>query len=153
MAQIGIFVGTVYGNALLVAEEAENILRERGHEVKVYEDASLESFLSYRERDVLVVTSTTGQGDLPDSIAPLYAALREQGGYQPDLHYGLIVLGDSSYEHFCAGGRRFDELLQEIGAKRVGERLEIDAVEHPEPEVISCPWVEQWLSLVEARQA
>ncbi|MEC5317900.1 flavodoxin [Brenneria populi subsp. brevivirga] len=153
MAQIGIFVGTVYGNALLVAEEAENILRERGHEVKVYEDASLESFLSYREHDVLVVTSTTGQGDLPDAIAPLYAALREQGGYQPELRYGLIALGDSSYENFCGGGRRFDALLQEIGAKRIGEILEIDATEHPEPEVISCPWVEQWASLIEASHA
>lgn len=153
MAQIGIFVGTVYGNALLVAEEAENILRERGHEVTIYEDATLESFLSYCEHNILIVTSTTGQGDLPDSIAPLFVALREQGGYQPELRYGLIALGDSSYEHFCGGGRQFDALLQEIGAKRLGETLEIDAVEHPEPEVVSCPWVEQWVSLVEARQA
>ena len=56
MAQIGIFVGTVYGNALLVAEEAENILRDRGHEVKVFEDATLESWLDYCAQTVLVVT-------------------------------------------------------------------------------------------------
>lgn len=31
MAQVGIFVGTVYGNSLLVAEEAENILNAQGH--------------------------------------------------------------------------------------------------------------------------
>ena len=37
MAQVGIFVGTVYGNSLLVAEEAENILQQQGHEVKVFE--------------------------------------------------------------------------------------------------------------------
>ncbi|PWC14934.1 flavodoxin [Brenneria roseae subsp. americana] len=151
MAQIGIFVGTVYGNALLVAEEAENILRERGHEVKVFEDASLEEWFEYRERYVLVVTSTTGQGQLPDSIAPLYVALREKGGYQPDLRYGLIALGDSSYENFCGGGHQFDELLREIGAKRLGDVLNIDAIEHPEPEVLSCPWVEQWAELVEAQ--
>lgn len=30
MAKIGIFVGTVYGNALLVAEEAEPILQQQG---------------------------------------------------------------------------------------------------------------------------
>ncbi|MCL2893488.1 flavodoxin [Brenneria tiliae] len=151
MAQIGIFVGSVYGNAVLVAEEAENILRERGHEVNVFEDASLESWLSYLEHYILVVTSTTGQGQLPDSIAPLYAALREQGGYQPQLRYGLIALGDSSYENFCGGGHQFDALLQEIGAKRIGDVLEIDAIEHPEPEVVSCPWVEQWVESVEAQ--
>lgn len=150
MAQIGIFVGTVYGNALLVAEEAENILRERGHSVTVFEDAALESWINYQQHYVLVVTSTTGQGDLPDSIAPLYAALREKGGYQPALRYGVIALGDGSYPDFCGGGRRFDSLLQEMGAKRVGEVLQIDAAEHPEPEAISCPWVEQWAALIEA---
>ncbi|MEH2919676.1 flavodoxin [Samsonia erythrinae] len=151
MAQIGVFVGTVYGNALLVAEEAENILRARGHEVNVFEEATLESWLDYREHFVLVVTSTTGQGQLPDAIVPLYAALRESGGYQPALRYGVIALGDSSYPNFCAGGHLFDALLQEIGAKRLGDVLEIDATEHPEPEVISCPWVEAWAERIDAQ--
>ncbi|WP_192458086.1 flavodoxin [Musicola keenii] len=148
MARIGIFVGTVYGNALLVAEEAENILREHGHEVKVFEEAALDDWMAYRNDVILVVTSTTGQGQLPESLIPLYGALRDKIGYQPEVRYGLIALGDSSYEHFCGGGRLFDAQLQEMGAKRVGEVLEIDATEHPEPEVISCPWVESWASLV-----
>ncbi len=38
MAKIGIFTGTVYGNALLVAEEAQPVLEAQGHEVKVFED-------------------------------------------------------------------------------------------------------------------
>ncbi|WP_156293154.1 flavodoxin [Serratia oryzae] len=144
MAQVGIFVGTIYGNSLLVAEEAENILKEQGHEVKLFEEGTLEAWQLYRQHYVLVVTSTTGQGDLPDSIAPLFHALRDRVGYQPDLHYGLIALGDSSYDHFCGAGRAFDALLQEQGATRVGAVLEIDAQEQPEPEVASCPWVEQW---------
>ncbi|KAA8996092.1 flavodoxin [Affinibrenneria salicis] len=147
MAQIGIFVGTVYGNALLVAEEAENILRERGHDVTLFEEGSLESWQRYQH--VLVVTSTTGQGDLPDTIAPLYQALRDGGVYQPTLHYGLIALGDSSYDHFCGAGRKFDALLQETGAQRSGDVLEIDATENPEPEVVACPWVEAWAQQIE----
>ncbi|SQI44827.1 flavodoxin [Serratia plymuthica] len=61
---------------------------------------------------------------------------------------GLISLGDSSYDNFCGAGRAFDALLQEQGATRVGDVLEIDAMEQPEPEVVSCPWVEQWGSLL-----
>ncbi|AHG19216.1 flavodoxin [Chania multitudinisentens RB-25] len=148
MVQVGIFVGTVYGNALLVAEEAENILKGQGHEVKLFEDGELEAWQGYRQHYVLVVTSTTGQGDLPDSIAPLFQAIRDQAGYQPELRYGLIALGDSSYDNFCGAGRSFDALLQEVGATRVGDVLEIDAIEHPEPEVVSYPWVEQWGSLL-----
>ncbi|MFI8417483.1 flavodoxin [Serratia sp. NPDC078593] len=148
MAQIGIFVGTVYGNSLLVAEEAENILKEQGHEVKLFEEGSLEAWQFYRQHFALVITSTTGQGDLPDSIAPLFAAIRDQIGYQPELHYGLIALGDSSYDNFCGAGRAFDALLQEQGATRVGEVLEIDAMEQPEPESFACPWVQQWATLL-----
>ncbi|SMB45576.1 putative flavoprotein [Serratia proteamaculans] len=148
MAQVGIFVGTVYGNALLVAEEAETILSEQGHEVKLFEEGTLEAWQFYRQHHALVITSTTGQGDLPDSIAPLFHAIRDQVGYQPELRYGLIALGDSSYDNFCGAGRAFDALLQEQGATRVGEVLEIDAMEQPEPEVISCPWVEKWGTLL-----
>ena len=41
MAEVGIFVGTMYGNSLLVAEEAEAILPSQGHKTTVYEDPEL----------------------------------------------------------------------------------------------------------------
>ncbi|CNK16087.1 flavodoxin [Yersinia aldovae] len=144
MAQVGIFIGTVYGNSLLVAEDAENILKDQGHEVKLFDEGTLEAWQYYRQHYALVVTSTTGQGDFPDSIAPLFVAVRDQVGFQPELRYGIIALGDSSYDNFCGAGRAFDALLQEQGATRIGERLEIDAMEHPEPEVVSALWVEKW---------
>ena len=144
MAEVGIFVGTVYGNALLVAEEAETVLKSQGHDVKLFEEGTLEAWQYYRQHFVLVVTSTTGQGDLPDSIAPLYAAIRDTVGYQPELRYGMIALGDSSYDHFCGAGKTFDALLQEQGAQRVGEVLLVDATENPEPEAVTSPWVEAW---------
>ncbi|CAK8737666.1 hypothetical protein SODG_001389 [Sodalis praecaptivus] len=62
MAQIGIFVGTVYGNALLTAEEVESVLTEQGHQVTLFEDGSLEQWQAYAERVILIITSTTGQG-------------------------------------------------------------------------------------------
>ncbi|KAB8305262.1 flavodoxin [Erwinia endophytica] len=144
MAQVGIFVGTVYGNALLVAEEAEPLLVEQGHQVTIFEDPSLEDWLRYSNDVALVITSTTGQGDLPDSIAPLFHAIKDNLGYQPTLRYGVIALGDSSYDVFCGGGKQFDALLQEQSAQRIGDVLLVDATENPEPEEMTSPWVEQW---------
>lgn len=146
MAEVGIFVGTMYGNSLLVAEEAETILSGLGHQAKVFEDPMVSDWESYTGKYVLVVTSTTGQGDLPDSIVPLFNDLQDM--YQPHLRYGIIALGDSTYANFCGGGKRFDALLQEQGAQRIGEMLMIDASEDPEPESISNPWVEQWATLL-----
>ena len=146
MAEVGIFVGTMYGNSLLVAEEAETILTGLGHQAKVFEDPMVADWESYTGKYVLVVTSTTGQGDLPDSIVPLFNDLQDM--YQPHLRYGIIALGDSSYANFCGGGKRFDALLQEQSAQRIGDMLMIDASEHPEPEGESNPWVEQWGTLL-----
>ncbi len=146
MAEVGIFVGTMYGNSLLVAEEAETILSGLGHQAKVFEDPMVSDWESYTGKYVLVVTSTTGQGDLPDSIVPLFNDLQDM--YQPHLRYGIIALGDSTYANFCGGGKRFDALLQEQGAQRSGDMLMIDASDVPEPESSSNPWVEQWATLL-----
>jgi flavodoxin len=146
MAEVGIFVGTMYGNALLVAEEAQTILTAQGHNAQVFEDPEVSDWESYQGKYALVVTSTTGQGDLPDSIVPLYQGILDM--YQPHLRYGIIALGDSTYSHFCGGGKRFDTLLQEQGAQRIGEMLMIDASEDPEPETVSNPWVEHWATLL-----
>lgn len=148
MAEVGIFVGTMYGNSQLVAEEAEAILAGMGHKATVYEDPDLADWEKYKNQYVLVVTSTTGQGDLPDSIVPLFQDIKLKLGYQPDVRYGIIALGDSSYSHFCGGGKQFDALLQEQSAQRVGDMLMIDASEHPEPESESNPWVENWGTLL-----
>jgi flavodoxin len=146
MAEVGIFVGTMYGNALLVAEEAQTILTAQGHNAQVFEDPEVSDWESYQGKYALVVTSTTGQGDLPDSIVPLYQGILDM--YQPHLRYGIIALGDSTYSHFCGGGKRFDALLQEQGAQRIGGMLLIDASEDPEPETVSNPWVEHWATLL-----
>lgn len=48
MAEVGIFVGTMYGNSLLVAEEAEAILVNQGHKATVYEDPELADWESIK---------------------------------------------------------------------------------------------------------
>lgn len=143
---IGIFVGTVYGNALAVAEEAQRIWLEHKHQANIYEEGTLADWQKYST--VLVISSTTGQGDLPDTIAPLFYELRDNVGYQPNLHYGLIALGDSSYDNFCGAGMQFEALLQEHQAKRIGEILKIDSMDIAEPEVFAINWLENWATLL-----
>ncbi len=65
--------------------------------------------------------------------------MQDKLGHQPTLRYGVIALGDSSYENFCGAGKRFDALLQAHQAKRIGDVLLIDATEDPEPESVTSP--------------
>lgn len=144
MIRIGIFVGTVYGNALLVAEEASAILQEQGHDVSIFDDINPDNWRQYHGQVVLIITSTTGQGEFPDNIAWLYDAMRQNPDQQKGLRYSVIALGDSNYDHFCGAGIRFDTLLQTQGAARIGAPLLVDANETPEPESVALPWVETW---------
>ena len=66
MAKIALIVGSVYGGAQYVAEQAKPLLAGLGHDVVVFEDAALDDILAFDAGVWLVITSTTGQGDIPD---------------------------------------------------------------------------------------
>ena len=96
----------------------------------------------------LICTSTYGQGDVPDNAQALYASLETE---RPDLSavaYGVIALGDLTYKDtFCEGGIRFDSLLTELGARRVGEILKHDASSGTLPEEVAAQWILPWAEL------
>lgn len=150
MSKVGVFVGTVYGNSLAVAESAQEILKQLGHEVTIFDEPVLSDWLQYNngEAAALVITSTTGQGDFPDTIAPLFFEIQNVVGYQPDLRYGVIALGDSSYDNFGEAGKRFDALLAEQSANRIGELLLIDGTEVDVPEEFAKSWLQIWGALL-----
>ncbi|MBU3825630.1 MAG: flavodoxin [Candidatus Oceanisphaera merdipullorum] len=146
MATVDIIVGTVYGSAMSAAESLEEALMAAGHEVVLHEEAALADLNP--EHFWLVVTSTTGQGELPADILPLFSELRDNSGPLPQLRYAIAALGDSSYEHYCGGGQLFNDLLQELQATAVTEMLTIDATETLDPEVPAVTWLKSFISKI-----
>jgi MioC protein len=100
----------------------------------------------------LICTSTYGQGDVPDNARSLYEELKAR---RPDLsrvRYGVFGLGDRTYaETFNFGGKRFDEILAELGAERIGERHMHDASSGILPEETALEWCQDWLQKVRDR--
>ena len=147
MADILIIAGSVYGGAQFVAEQVQEMLEGQGHQARVTDSPSVDDLRSYDNDTILVVCSTTGQGDLPDNVVPFYNACRDQMPLIPNKRYGVIALGDKSYgDTYCGGGKQFDELLSQLQCTKVGERLDIDACETMQPEDEALPWAEQWAS-------
>lgn len=140
-----IFVATVFGGALDVAEEIAPLLREAGFEVTIFDQPVLEALTDPLPDLALFCISTTGCGDFPGNFVAFVQALDERGAALQGLRYGLIAMGDSSYPTFCGAGRRLDGLLAEYGAKRLGERLEIDAMEVLHPDEEGVAWAERWI--------
>lgn len=148
--KLNILVGTMTGIAQLVAQEIELRLDAEGIEVKTMEMDDLDPTVFNREGIFMICTSTYGQGDVPDNAKDLYEALCTQ---RPDLahvRYGVIALGDRTYaETFCFGGKRFDKILGELGAHRIGELMLHDASAGTLPEDEAAEWIEGWVELCE----
>ncbi|WP_185826777.1 flavodoxin domain-containing protein [Shewanella canadensis] len=80
-----------------------------------------------RESHLIIVTSTYGEGEPPESAEGFYHTLFADNAPQlPDLSYSILALGDTSYRFFCKTGIDFDERLSELGAQRLHERAECD---------------------------
>lgn len=148
MATILILVGTESGNAQMVADALKPVLEGAGHAVDVTDKAATKADLEAHDV-LLVVCATHGSGDIPTNILPLVETLERE---RPDLsahRYGVIALGDMTYQDtFCGGGKKVDKVLELCGAKKVGDRLEVDASSQPLPDEEALGWIEGWKALV-----
>lgn len=141
-------VATMTGTAHLVAQELELTYADDDTRIEVIPMDDLTPEVFAGDALFLIVTSTYGQGDVPDNGRALYDELAAQ---RPDLsgvRYGVLGLGDRTYrDTFNYGGMKFDALLGELGAKRIGERATLDAAEGELPEDVAVEWMRDWLEL------
>ncbi len=150
--KITILVGTMTGTAQLCAQEMELALDDGETQVETLMMDNLDSSVFGREGVFLVCTSTYGQGDVPDNARALYEDLKAKRPNLSHVRYGVFGLGDRTYaETFNFGGKRFDEILGELGAERVGERHMHDASSGVLPEETALEWCQDWLGRVRER--
>ena len=152
--KLTLLVGTMTGTAQLVAQELELTWDDGEVRIETLMMDKLDSSVFEREGVFLIVTSTYGQGDVPDNAKNLYEDLRTK---RPDLsrvRYGVFGLGDRTYaETFNFGGQRFDDILAELGARRIGERVKHDASSGVLPEEMAVEWGAGWLALAKEAAA
>jgi MioC protein len=145
--ELTILVGTMTGNAQLVAQELELILDDGETRVQVRVMDGLDAGAFAPGGLFLVCTSTYGQGDVPDNAKQLYESLIATRPDLASIQYGVIALGDRTYgDTFCNGGRRFDAILAELGARRIGEILFHDASSGTLAEEAAAEWIGQWIA-------
>jgi MioC protein len=114
--------------------------------------ATLADIQAFGPQALLAITSTTGMGELPDNLMPLYSTIRDQ---LPASFRGLpgavIGLGDASYgDTFCGGGEQMRELFAELGVHEVLPMLRLDASESVTPESDAEPWLGELIAVLRA---
>lgn len=141
MSKVQIFVGSVMGTALQVAEYVAAQLMQAGHSVRIIPEIKGTELSCQSDQFTLVCTSNTGMGDPPANIQPLLTHLLVD--YPPinGCRYGIINLGDSSYPNFAQAGQTFDDALADLGAVRALEPLVIDAIFDDDPLQPVAEWL------------
>ncbi len=92
-----------------------------------------------RDPDVLLITSTYGDGEMPENAHAFWAHLN--GPAAPRLtgvRFAVLALGDRNYPQFCQAGIDFDRRFAELGATRVLPRVDCDV----DYDVPASAWLE-----------
>ncbi|MBE2214869.1 MAG: flavodoxin domain-containing protein [Opitutaceae bacterium] len=119
--------GSQTGSSEALAKRAAKEAGKRGFAATLLDMGSVDAPRLATEKNVLVITSTYGDGEPPDNAKALHAALRTDiASSLTNVRFSVCALGDSNYVHFCQCGKDFDAFLEKRGATRVAPRADCD---------------------------
>ena len=123
-----ILYGTESGNSELIAEDLGESLRETHDDVEIQDLQDTDPASITPDRFYLVICSTHGEGDLPNSAIPFAEAFDATPPDLTGVQYAMFGLGDTFYEEtYSQGSEHIDRRFAAQGATRVGEYGRHDA--------------------------
>ena len=131
-AKVTVLYGTESGNSEKLASLTVKEAKKRGFKPTLRNMADITPADLAKVENLLVIVSTWGEGDPPETAAPFHKQLMGEKLELPSLRYTVCALGDTSYTSFCQTGKDVDARLEAFGATRIAPRKDCD-VDYDEP--------------------
>ncbi|PHR65591.1 MAG: flavodoxin [Idiomarina sp.] len=146
MQNIDILVATTSGNTEYLADQLSNQLQEAGYSTTLHYEPDYSDLMeSLTDQSVwLCCVASHGAGEYADSMLDFAEELHTHKPQLAELRFGVIAVGDSCYDTFCAAGRDCDAMLAILGAKRLITHLEID-MSQDDPDEKSSTWLQSFI--------
>jgi len=117
---VTILFGSQSGNTKGLAEQLHTRAQADGIGTYLLSMAELAPRKLAKLQRVILLTSTHGEGEPPESAYALHAFVMDENAPRMEsLQFAVIGLGDSSYEHYCQTAVDFDRRLAQLGARRM----------------------------------
>ena len=102
-------------------------------------------------RDVLIVTSTFGDGGPPDNGAGFWDRLDSPDAPALDgVRYAVLGIGDRSYDNFCGHAKSIDGRLADLGATQDAGPRRVRGLRRRADVAVGGPGRRRWLGRVGA---
>jgi len=122
-----VLYGTESGNSESLADITVKAAKASGFKAKAVNMADIKVAKLKGIENLLVIVSTWGEGDPPETAIDFYDAfMSDQAPKMNGSRFSVLGLGDTSYEEFCKMGKDFDARFEALGARRIYDRVDCD---------------------------
>ncbi|MBK1878173.1 assimilatory sulfite reductase (NADPH) flavoprotein subunit [Pelagicoccus mobilis] len=126
-APLTILFGSESGNAEGLAEQLKEAASAEGFACQVLDMADAKVASLAKAENLFVLVSTWGEGEPPSRAADFYDEIMgKDAGKLEGVNFSVLGLGDSSYTNFNQMAREFDKRIEELGGKRIFDKVECD---------------------------
>ena len=127
-----VLFGSQTGTAEGLAKKTVKAAEAQGFSARALSLEKYEAVEWAKESNVLLITSTYGDGEPPDMAQNFWNWLAaETAPKLANVRYSVLALGDTNYSAFCEFGKKCDSRFEQLGAQRVFDRKDCD-VEYEE---------------------
>lgn len=143
--KITLVYGTETGNSKKIATQFATLAKKKALNLKLFALDQYRLQDLSKEECLFIVISTQGEGEPPAPARKFYDFIHSNELRLPDLKFGVLALGDSSYPLFCKTGEDVDTQLSKFGATRVLPLQKCDADFEEE----AVQWFERVMNFLE----